>query len=267
MIKKQSVARQEWISACEFHPLSGKEVLREVCSRIAQFSRPVVLLDLDSTVYNVGPRSFQILKDWVQDSSTKCPLEIQKAVFQLENEELGYSVLDVFSTFHLALQKWAVQKELDSAQSFWWDRFFTHSYLTYDRPYLGAAEFTQQLHQLGAEMVYLTGRDACKMGDGTRTNLIRDGFAWGTERTHLLLKSSLNVGDLEHKRAAAEWIQNRGTLVASFENEPSNLVALQEIFPQAMHIFVDTVCSQTPAQPTRDIYRISHLDWVLSGGK
>jgi hypothetical protein len=45
-------------------------------------------------------------------------------------------------------------------------------------------------------------------------------------------------------------------VVASFENEPANLLAMQEVLPDAMHVFMATVCSDRPALPGRDLYRI-----------
>jgi hypothetical protein len=94
------------------------------------------------------------------------------------------------------------------------------------------------------------------MGDGTRANLIRDGFPWETHRTHLLLKKAAHLPDLDHKKDAAQYIREHGTLVASFENEPPNIIALYEIFPDAMHVFVDTVCSDHPALAREGLYRI-----------
>ena len=136
---------------------------------------------------------------------------------------------------------------IEAVKKFWSQRFFASQYLKYDRPYPGAAEFTRKLHALGAEIVYLTGRDEPGMGDGTRSVLLRDGFPWEVERTHLLMKKAAPLSDLEHKKEAAHYIRKHGQLVASFENEPPNLVALSELFPEAMHVFVDTICSDHPA--------------------
>lgn len=62
--------------------------------------------------------------------------------------------------------------------------------------------------------------------------------------------------DTEHKSAAAERVRAAGTLVSSFENKPVNLVALRERFPDAMHVFVDTVSSDREAIPCEGLYRI-----------
>jgi hypothetical protein len=146
---------------------------------------------------------------------------------------------------------------ITSAHDYWMKTFFTSEYLKYDVPYQGAPEFAQTLHQLGADIVYLTGRDEPNMGEGTRKNLIRDGFPWEREKTHLLMKPYFEMSDLEYKKSAATFIRERGQLVASFENEPPNLAALYQIFPESMHVFVDTVCSDHHASPCDGIYRIA----------
>ncbi len=141
-------------------------------------------------------------------------------------------------------------------RSFWTDRFFTSSYLVHDRPYLGAVKFVQDIYNLGAKVVYLTGRDEPNMGEGTRANLVRDGFPWNVERTQLLMKPEAYMDDLEFKRQAAILVNSQGALIASFENEPPNVAALHELLPDVMHVFVDTVCSEQLARPRKGLYRI-----------
>ena len=57
------LTKAEWLKACHFHDLSEKEVLEEVASRVKKTPNSLVLLDLDSTLYEVAPRSHQILKE------------------------------------------------------------------------------------------------------------------------------------------------------------------------------------------------------------
>lgn len=250
------LARKAWIEACTFHPLSDEEVLREVQARVTRHrtERPTVLLDLDSTLYEVGPRTHRILREWAE-SAHDFP-SVQKTFQDLHPSLVGYSLRDTFSAAGLDLAKPEILKAWDSAKNFWNRRFFTSQYLEYDHAYPGAPEFVQELYRLGAELVYLTGRDEPNMGDGTRTRLKRDGFPWEVERTHLLLKAAPELDDLDHKKAAAEYVRRHGRLVASFENEPKNLAALHEIFPDAMHVFMDTVYSDHPTVAREGLYRL-----------
>lgn len=257
-------ARKDWINACHFHDLSQKEVLAEVARRVSKVrsasgvsAHPMVLLDLDSTLYEVGPRTFEILRRWVDSEESEEFPETRILLQRLQQNHVGYSLRD---TFQALAEDCGSHPEVESAlpriRSFWADRFFSDAFLPYDHPYAGAAKFARDLHELGAEIAYLTGRDEPNMGIGTRENLIRDGFPWNLERTHLILKADSEFPDLDHKKGAADFIKKRGPLIASFENEPINLVALYELFPDAMHVFVETVCSEHQAIPARGLYRI-----------
>lgn len=259
------LTRTEWVNACAFHDLSEDEVLREIYRRVSDLksqagvgkgAHPLVLLDLDSTLYEVGPRTFRILKEWSESEEGGKHPELRTAMLRVGEHHVGYSIRDTLRAVGLDAEDPRHEGAFGSIKQFWAERFFTSEYLKYDRAYPGAAEFTREVHALGAEVVYLTGRDEPNMGEGTRDNLLRDGFPWKTERTRLLLKPAAHLPDLGHKQQAAEYIRGHGTLVASFENEPANLVALYEIFPDAMHVFVETVCSDHAAIPRQGLYRI-----------
>ncbi|MGK5083188.1 HAD family hydrolase [Bdellovibrionota bacterium FG-1] len=259
------LVRKQWVSACHFHDLSETEVLHEVARRVIEVNskaegrkqaHPLVLLDLDSTLYEVGPRTYRILCEWMDLSSSQQFPGVCRALQEAEPWHVGYSVKDTLEAVGLDVLDPEVAAALPEIKAFWVERFFTSTYLHYDHAYPGAPEFTRKVHALGAEIVYLTGRDEPGMGEGTRANLLRDGFPWQMDRTHLLMKSAAHVADLDHKKDAAHYIREHGTLVASFENEPPNLVALAEIFPDAMHVFVDTVCSEHPTKAYEGLYRI-----------
>jgi phosphoglycolate phosphatase-like HAD superfamily hydrolase len=260
-----TLIRKDWMSACHFHDLTESQVLDEVAARVKklkaqagnrQQAHPLVLLDLDSTLYEVGPRTYQILREWAESAESGAYPQVRDAIFKAEPWHVGYSVRDTLQALEVDTDSPAVIPALETIKTFWAKRFFTSAYLKYDHAYPGAAQFTQKLHELGAEIVYLTGRDEPGMGDGTREMLIRDGFPWDVARTHLLLKKAAHLPDLEHKTDAAHYVREHGTLVASFENEPPNLVALAALFPEAMHVFVDTICSDHPAPHAQGLYRI-----------
>jgi phosphoglycolate phosphatase-like HAD superfamily hydrolase len=258
------LVRHDWVSASHFHPVSQNDVLKEVHDRVLAVrakaspgeGHPLVVLDLDSTLYEVAPRTMKIISEWIESSEAQPFTAVRDRLKTLKETDLGYSLRDTFRAVGLSLDDPQAFRAWESAKKFWVARFFRSAYVRYDRPYRGAAEFTRQLHAQGAEIVYLTGRDEPNMGDGTRENLIRDGFPWQVERTILMTKPNIEMTDLAHKRSAGLEIRERGTLIASFENEPVNLVALYELFPKAMHVFVETVCSDRGAKAIRGLYRI-----------
>lgn len=251
---KTKLARKNWVEACGWHPLTDAEVLQKVLRLTAETVNPVVILDLDSTLYEVKPRTHRILTEWADSEDALQHTPVRKVFQKLTLPQVGYSVRDTFD--HLKLCQNENAGAVDSVRRFWTSRFFTSQYLPYDHAYAGSPEFAQKLYDLGAHLVYLTGRDEPGMGHGTRENLVRDGFPLNVPRTTTMLKPERKMDDLVHKKRATEILRQFGNVVASFENEPLNVVSFSEIFPEAMHVFMDTVCSHEPA-PIRDgFYRI-----------
>lgn len=249
-------SRKDWVSACQFHDLSDAEILAKVCRHTEEKERPVVLLDLDSTLYNVSYRNLRILQEWAVSTFSPDQNSVLEKIQSMSLDQMEYSVEDTFLNLNLNLEEGQFKELARSAKKFWFHTFFTNSYLQWDRPYPGASEFVQKLHQSGAEIVYLTGRDEPNMGLGTRANLMRDGFPWEVPKTSLLMKPSFVEDDLIFKTRAIQNLSQKGNLVASFENEPPNIVALYDLFPQAMHVFVETHCSENLARVVGGIYRL-----------
>lgn len=260
-------SRKEWQKVSHFHPVAENDVLKLIADRVTQFNRtgkPLVLLDLDSTLYEVGPRTLMILKDWLSHSPA-LPVDLKTALENLTPGQIGYSIRDTLSNLGFPV----VTKELENIatqiKSFWWDRFFSSDYLPHDRPYLGAVEYANHLHNLGADLCYLTGRDEKRMRKGTEKNLIRDGFPFSGDKMRLLMRQEADWSDAHHKSHQVNQLKSKGSLIASFENEPVNLVTLAKLVPHAAHIFVDTVCSETGAEPGKDLYCIRGFSSFGSG--
>ncbi|MFZ9595890.1 MAG: HAD family hydrolase [Bdellovibrionia bacterium] len=254
------LSRQAWIDATEFYALPSQEVLKQVTDRVSERENPLVLLDLDSTLYEVRPRTYFILKEWAQTEAAKNHPEVCALILSMGPHQIGYSIEDTFENLGLGSPGQIPSSRMDSlleVQRFWKSRFFHSDYLSYDFAYDGAAEFVRGLHERGASIVYLTGRDEPQMGNGTRSNLIRDGFPWSLPKVSLMMKPHFKVGDLEFKQNALRFLELQGHLIASFENEPLNLLSIQKAFPSAMHVFMDTLCSDHPAPVGRGIYRIT----------
>lgn len=256
--------RDDWKKASHFHDLNDREVLVEVSRRVTRSKsegrKPVVLLDLDSTLYEVGPRTHRILREWLDCEESQAFPRIRRELVRLEHSHVGYSLQDTFGALGVSASDTDLAQAIPVIKEFWRERFFSGDYLKHDRAYPGAPEFVREVHGMGALIVYLTGRDEPGMGAGTRSILLRDGFPWEVDRTHLLLKPAYGLPDLEHKRGASDFIRRQGDLIASFENEPANLVGIYELFPDAMHVFVETVSSDHAAPAARGLYRIRGFD-------
>lgn len=258
------LAREHWQAKSHFHPLTDQEVLQLVLDKVQRFQhlkRPLVLLDLDSTLYEVAPRSLKILKEWLE-TSPAIPTELRTALEDLKLYQMGYSVKDTLRNIGFPVKTPEFEKIAEDIKVFWWDRFFTSNYLLHDCPYPGAVEYANALYDAGADLCYLTGRDNTRMRKGTEQNLVRDGFPYFTQGTRLIMREHAHWSDALHKTHQIQLLSNESHLVASFENEPINLVEMSKIAPQALHVFVDTVCSDTLVELGQNLYRIKGFELV-----
>jgi hypothetical protein len=253
----QHVARQAWVAATRFEKERDTAALDTVARAVEREKkagkRPAVVFDLDGTLYENRTRSWRIIEEWL--GTPGVPANVARAVRTLTPERLSYSLADAFAAAGLATHEQVVQAAITEAKAFWKERFFRSAYVPHDVAYPGAASYVQRLARAGAEIVYLTGRDEPGMGDGTRRVLARDGFPDGT----LALKANADLPDIEHKRqaAATDWARRA---IASFENEPLNIVLLHQLLPHAMHVYVHTVSSNEPAAPGDGLYYVGA--WV-----
>jgi len=254
-------ARKEWITATQFHDVSDREVLNTVLTRAKSWGPlGVVILDLDSTLYEVAYRTFNILKDWLKSPESAPFSEAVSCLNRLDLSHVGYSLDDTFTALGLDLSQSKNQEALRASKTFWKKRFFSNDYLVHDRPYPGAPGFVQAVYETGVQIAYLTGRDEPNMGRATREALKRDGFPLNPERIHFFLKPQREGDDHTFKVDTGHEIKKLGQVVASFENEPKNVIGLHQIFPEAMHVFVETHCSDNEALPGKGLYRIRSFD-------
>lgn len=252
----RSFSRKDWIGASEFVNATDREALELVLDRVRNTTQPRLILDLDSTLYEVRPRTLQILKDWRVSNEAREFAPLQAALEKLELGHVGYSVRDTFHNLGISPDDTVVRNAWPSVRGFWSRWFFSNDYLVHDQPYAGAVDFVQRAFDLGAELVYLTGRDEPGMKRMTISNLERDRFPTDSERVSLLMKPSSSARDDDHKRSVAKKVAWGSDFVASFENEPKNLVAIAGELPQALHVFVETLCSEHAAEPVRGALRI-----------
>ena len=221
---------------------------------------PVVVFDLDSTLFDVSKRSFEILKEWVAHPETRNFTQTTTLLDQIRVIELKYSLEELWEDKKIPLRESPFEHHFKHAKQFWRQRFFAHDYLKHDEPMGGASHFVKKLHEMGAFIVYLTGRDVPSMAFGTFDQLKRHGLPIEMDRSRLILKPKRHLDDVTFKSQAAKMIMEWGDVVASFENEPKNLIAMSEVFgPETMNIFVETVSSDHPAKPGKSIYRLKEF--------
>jgi beta-phosphoglucomutase-like phosphatase (HAD superfamily) len=257
--------RDEWIKHTEFHPHSSAEVLNEVIERakkvLEERKLPIVVFDLDSTLFDVSKRSYEILREWLAHPESMSFQPAREQLMGVEPADIEYSLQDVWEKKKVPHDVEPYSKHFKLARDFWKTRFFGHDYLKHDEPTEGAVEFVKRLYEMGVQIVYLTGRDVPQMAFGTFDQLKKHGLPIDVERTRLILKPRRRMNDIDFKGTAAKTISEWGEVVASFENEPKNLVAMSNAFgPNTMNVFIQTVSSDHAAPAGKGIYRIDRFE-------
>lgn len=212
--------------------------------------QPVVIFDLDDTLMNTRERNLRIINDFIaqSDIQARYPEETQKLA-DLTSNDIAYLTADTLKA--RSVTNAAFLKELTD---FWLARFFTNEYCAKDQPNPGAVKYVRRLYFSGVKIVYLTGRDIPRMHDGTVASLKAAGFPLDDDQAVLIMKPDPKGDDLEFKKSMFPEIAKMGTVVGVFENEPANINAHHEAFPNAIAIFLDTIHSPKPDVPAQDIF-------------
>lgn len=240
--------------------LMGTSRLRDTLSRIeATSSRgalPVVVFDLDSTLFSTGPRNLRILREFAAEQGRRWP-GVADAASKWTAADMGWNVAQ-----NLIDAGERDEKLLADLRAFWLARFFTDDYVLSDEPTPGAAEFAAACHGRGALLYYLTGRHVGGMEVGTVAALRAHGFPFWRGRCVLHLKPSFEMADRAFKDDALSDIRSyRGEVVATFENEPGNANLFARAFPSADHYLLLTIHSPEAEAPREDLIRT--IDFVL----
>ena len=237
-----------------------KTLLEQIRNR-AQFlnqqkQASLAVFDLDSTLFDVGPRLEKILSEFADIP---------------EHQKLFPDQLKHFKKLHIERRDWGVKNTLiragldghhpefhEALRVFWRRTFFSNDYLKYDVPYAGAIDYVQSLASVGADIIYLTGRDVERMGQGSLEVLKRWQLPLN-EKAELVLKPHRSMDDAIFKK---DWFQalphGKYTKIWFFENEPVNIRLIQESDLNIEMIFFDSTHSGQAEVP-ENIPAIMHF--------
>jgi len=236
-------------------PADG-HLLRETLARVRDVQQngdaPVVVLDLDGTLFDNGPRTWNILAEFAEATGRGA---LRRALNGLRATGLPYLLQDT-----LALAGVRDQETIDAARAFWFARFFTHTYQTLDVPLAGARRFVDEVFKAGGTVVYLTGRDVPGMAIGCVQSLHDHGFPVALARTALVLKPDFETADLAFKSEAVEFIHRLGVVVATFDNEPANVNMFLARWPSSLSVLIET--QHAPGAPALAAGATRALDFL-----
>lgn len=237
-----------------------RQILDQIVENQARGQRSLAVFDLDSTLFDVGPRLERILIDFAAEPPHRKKFPTQVEILKkMKIQRKDWGVWDALSRAGLHEEHPEFQHAL---KDYWRATFFSDAYLDYDIPYPGAVEFVGELAKRGAEIVYLTGRDVARMGRGSVATLEKWKFPLG-EKAQLVLKPHLSMNDAEFK---TNWFlalpERTYSAVWFFENEPVNISHLRahgsELKTPVEMIFFDSTHSRM-AEPPSDLFCIEHF--------
>lgn len=206
-------------------------------------THPLVVFDLDSTLFDVSPRLEKSLIDIASDPLIKEKFPTVIPYFKnIKTNRKDWGFVDV-------LRRAGVDHDhhelFRTVRQLWVDRFFSNEYIHYDIPYDGSVAFVQKVQQLNVPIVYLTGRDYKRMEQGSREVLQKWNFPLDDSQNRLVMKPERSMDDALFKR---DWIQDyineTKTSLFLFENEPVNINIVSKYFPEVELIFFDSTHSQ-----------------------
>ncbi|MFK7992128.1 MAG: hypothetical protein AB8I08_39280, partial [Sandaracinaceae bacterium] len=195
---------------------------------------PVVVFDLDATLFDNRPRTFEILMEY-RDTVAASDPALADALSSLAEEQIDYLLTDTLKTCGIYRAD-----DVKAISSFWRERFFTDEYIACDRTLVGAPEFVRTCYEMGAVIVYLTGRDIPGMLVGTVAKLRDEGFPIAVAGTEVILKPDPNMSDEAFKRGALPSLSRVGDMVAFFDNEPANCNLARAMFSDATVVLLET---------------------------
>jgi hypothetical protein len=219
-------ARQEKELAC---------VIGRIKARTAKGRSTLAIFDLDGTLFDNRTRTIFILREISEQFDEKVPrLAAAFGTFQ------DLAIVDYSLDVTLARMGVTGRAEKDFIRREWATRFFSDGYQKFDMPIIGAKPYVCRVHEAGATVIYLTGRDVGRMLVGTTEVLRLYGFPVGIEGTMTIVKKGSEQDDELFKKEVSEYIDRLGEVVAIFENEPANSNILRARFPGAASFFVLT---------------------------
>lgn len=212
------------------------DVLAQVIERIhaAKGRDPVVVFDLDLTLFENAPRVIAIMREMARKHRRDLPW-MAKRVAQLDPAGLPFG-----HDLCLRMLGEEVEPHLDKLRAELAGMFFTSKYLHHDVPYENAVAFVEACLMAGATIVYMTGRDRIGMYEGTVESLKAHEFPLGHPRVHLVMKPDQVTKDYVYKATLREKISEYGELVAFFDNEPANVNNFKEFYPECIAVLLDT---------------------------
>jgi len=223
----------------------------------SQSGRPfLAVFDLDSTLFDLTGRVTKIIDHFRQMDANQ--MRFPEECRLLENLKIHRSDWGL----RAPLERLGISCDgpfFKALHEHWAEAFFSNRFLHYDEPLPGAVDFVQTLHKLGAHIMYLTGRDVPRMGEGTYKSLLNKKFPVDHPTVQLVLKPHPHLDDASFKTDVLREIEARYERIWFFENEPVNLHLVARECPSIKLVFIESTHSGRE-EPAPFLERITHFE-------
>lgn len=224
--------------------------------------RTLAIFDLDSTLYDLTLRVTAILDRFARDPGfqKRFPDECVK-LRDVEIRRTDWGLTGPLK--RIGLTRETHRDFMTEVQAAWVRGFFSNDFLDRDFPLPGAVDFVRRCHALGADVLYLTGRDVERMGTGTLLSMHKCGFPLDATRARLHLKPEAKLDDAEFKADVIEKMVRDYDHIWFFENEPVNINLVLKRTPSVKIVFIDT-CHSGLEVVKDAIATVTHFEVSLS---
>ncbi len=229
-------------------------ILAEVRTAYNRQERPMVIFDVDGTLFDNRPRIVTILKEYADKELKRVRPEDARKFTALSIDRVSYRLTDTLTG--IGVTDPAV---VNNANVFWSQRFFNDDYLKYDIPTPGSVNYVRTLYSNGARIVYLTGRDAPRQLIGTVKALRDRGYPIGIQGTELIMKPTMQTQDAVFKQQVTNYLRHYGKIIAAFDNEPANVNVYRRAFPKAKVVLHGAPHSPNAPPLLPNIQRLSNF--------
>jgi hypothetical protein len=211
------------------------EKLKTLLSTQRFCSPPVLIIDLDGTLFDNYPRQLAIFRQL----QLKYP-QIQNMIPE-ENlflEPQPYSILSIIQS-HLTENDYPQSKTLMQKLTHeFYHLFLSNQYLAQDVSFRGAAAILHAITKMGIHIWYLTGRSQRNMKFGTLNSIKVAGFPLPARNStvSLIMKPRKNMHDDEFRRIVFNSvpIDRRNSILGYVDNEAELCRIALEFFPSAL---------------------------------
>jgi len=228
-----------------------EEVARRVAELVAAGEAPVVVFDLDDTLFESAPRSLELLRRWGREHD-------EPRLAGLEPGDMAYMLDDTLENAGLSAEE--IGGPLGDRIEAWWEaRFFGGEHYHLDGLVPGAVAYVNRLADAGARVVYVTGRTE----DGREGSLeALRAAGYPTEDVPFFLKPEepYMKTAVFKGRVARDELPQLGVPVAAFDNEPGNCNAFLRNLPGAVVVFMQTMHKPWAPELEEGIPGIPHFE-------